>query len=133
MARYKHRLPRAKKEIAKRKLLANDPTFVHLARCGDVYAASMRYGMSRRSLFRLAKLDPRAVRRFGNRSIWDFSVMDEIIDKLPLAAEPGCIQQDHITKARRMRAAKAEKAAAEPPAKAAAPSRAPHSARRSPP
>ena len=106
MARYEQRIPRARKEIAKRKALANDPTFVHLARCGDVYAASMRYGMSRRSLFRLAKLDPRAVKRFGITTIWDFAIMDALIDRLPLAKDAPAHQQENLAKSRRVKAAK---------------------------
>jgi hypothetical protein len=126
MARYEQRIPRARKEIAKRKALANDPTFVHLARCGDVYAASLRYGMSRRSLFRLAKLDPRSVRRLGTRTVWDFAILDTLIDKLPLASEAPAHQLRNLpaaadlsemrkraAQARSARKAKAEAAAAE--------------------
>jgi len=83
----------------------SDPT-VHLQRCGSVYDAERRYGMSRRSLFRLAKLNPRAVRRFGMRSVWDFAVLDELIEKLPLASESPAHQQENLAKARRVKAQK---------------------------
>jgi hypothetical protein len=90
-----------------------DADFIHLARCGDVYTAERRYGMSRRSLFRLAKLNPKAVKRFGARTLWDFAILDELIEQLPLASQSPAHQQENLAKARRVKAAKEFAAKAE--------------------
>jgi hypothetical protein len=93
---------RRKQEPMPTETAVEEPLF--LARTGDVYHATRRYGVSRRTLFRLAQLDPRAVKRFGNRTLWDYAVLDQIVDKLPLAKDAPSVQQLNLMRARAAKA-----------------------------
>jgi hypothetical protein len=56
-------------------------------RCGSIPRAIQRYGISRSLIYRMAKTNPKLLRRWFGRTVVDYAEMDCLVDALPTVAQ----------------------------------------------
>jgi hypothetical protein len=54
-------------------------------RWGTVKKANAEYSIGKTEIYETAKKHPKLLRKWGNKTLVDFDVLDEIMDKLPVA------------------------------------------------
>lgn len=91
-----------------------DHELIFLPRAGDARDAALRYGVSVRTMQRLAKDHPQITKRLYGSTVFDFAAIDAVFDALPLAADVPSRREVNLRnmEEKRLAAAKAARQAA---------------------